>query len=112
MEKKSQKDSSPGLKYDAGKPSLELVDKTALWELARVLDFGKKKYTAHNWRAGIQWSRTIGAAMRHLTAINDGEDLDPETGLLHAAHAMCNCMFLIWFYYNRKKYDDRYKGVK
>jgi hypothetical protein len=45
------------------------------------------------------------SAMRHLTAIIDGEDFDPETGELHIGHLMCNCLF--WSYqYNKLKEDD------
>lgn len=102
------KQSSAGLKYDAGKPSMSLIDREALIQLANVLDYGARKYSAHNWRKGIQWSRTIDAAIRHLVAFNDGEDMDPETGLNHIAHAMCNCMFLLNFYVNHKELDDRH----
>lgn len=104
---KETKAVSGGLKYDAGKPSISLIDKTALFELAKVLDYGAKKYARFNWKKGIQWSRTIDAAYRHLAAFNDGEDTDPETGLLHVAHLMCNAMFLINFYYTHKELDDR-----
>lgn len=107
--KELQKSIDAGIKHDAGKPSLSLIDKTALVELARVLDFGAKKYAAHNWRGGIKWSRILDSAMRHLQAFNDGEDLDPETGLSHVAHAMCNCMFLLNYIQNHKELDDRYK---
>lgn len=98
-----------GKKLDAGKPSLGLVDRTALEELAKVLDFGKRKYDAHNWRGGITWSRVIDSALRHINAFNDGEDMDPESGLNHIAHAMCNCMFLLNYYRTHKEKDDRYK---
>lgn len=107
----STKAESAGLKYDYGKPSLELIDTEAEIELAKVLDYGARKYSPHNWRKGIQWSRTIGAALRHLRAFNDGEDLDPETGLSHIAHAMCNCMFLLFFERHHKEMDDRYKNT-
>jgi hypothetical protein len=109
LESLSTKATSAGLKYDAGKPSLELIDTEAEIELAKVLDFGARKYNAHNWRNGIQWSRTIGAALRHLRAFNAGEDKDPETGLSHVAHAMCNCMFLLYFETHHKELDDRFK---
>lgn len=101
---------SGGTKYDAEKPSMDLLDTTALVEMARVLDYGKHKYNAHNWRAGIQWSRTVAAIMRHVTAFNNGEDVDPETGISHIAHAAVNCMFLLNFQQTHKELDDRYKA--
>lgn len=107
---KEEKAPDLGKKFDAGKPSLGLIDRTALEELARVLDFGKQKYDAHNWRGGITWSRVIDSALRHLNAFNDGEDFDPESGLNHVAHAMCNCMFLLNYYRTHKEKDDRYKA--
>jgi Domain of unknown function (DUF5664) len=99
-----------GTKHDAGKVPLELLDRKALDELARVLDFGQRKYAADNWRAGLSYRRLIGATLRHVTAIMDGEDNDPETGLKHAAHAMCELMFLLNFQLSsRTDLDDRYK---
>jgi len=106
---KETKAVSPGLKYDNGKPSMELIDPYFLEQMANVLDFGKRKYAAHNWRGGIQWSRTLGAVLRHTLSYLNGEDTDPETGYSHMAHAAVNCMFLVWFAQNRKEYDDRYR---
>lgn len=98
-----------GIKADAGKPPLALLDRFALEEMARVLAFGAEKYSAHNWRGGIRFSRLLDAALRHLMAIADGEDRDPETGLLHAAHAGCCVMFLAWMQRNRPDLDDRFR---
>jgi hypothetical protein len=51
-----------GLKYDTEKIPLELLDPLALEGLGKVLEFGKKKYAAHNWRGGITYSRLLGAS--------------------------------------------------
>lgn len=83
------------VKHDSLKPPMELLPTEALLEIARVLDFGKTKYGRSNWRKGMEWSRLIGAALRHITAFNDGQDKDPETGLSHLAHAGCCIMFLL-----------------
>jgi hypothetical protein len=98
-----------GLKYDDGKPPLDLLDTYALTQVARVLAFGAGRYGRHNWRAGIEWSRVIAAAMRHITKFNDGEDFDSDTGISHLAHAICCCMFLLNYTVNHKQLDDRYK---
>lgn len=103
-----QKGKSAGSKYDAGKPGVELLDRTWLVEVAKVLDFGKQKYAAHNWRQGIEWSRCYGAALRHVLAAMDGEDLDSETGLLHVAHASCCLMFLTNYAVTHRELDDRH----
>ncbi len=100
-----------GLKYDTGKPPMELLDPLALEGLAKVLEFGKHKYAAHNWRGGISYGRLLGAALRHTMAIIKGEDIDPESGLPHVDHLGCCWMFLSAHmkYDYLKKWDDRYK---
>lgn len=98
-----------GIKHDQGKPRLELLPSDSLEEIAKVLTFGAKKYSAENWRKGINYSRLMGAAMRHLLAWKDGEDKDPESGLTHLAHAGCCVLFLIWMEKNRQDLDDRFK---
>jgi hypothetical protein len=44
---------SQGIKFDDGKPAMELIDAEAMEDLARVLEFGRRKYGAHNWRGGM-----------------------------------------------------------
>jgi hypothetical protein len=78
-----------GTKHDSGKPPLSLIPRVALEAEARVFDFGAKKYARYNYTKGFNVSRLIDAAMRHLVAYNDGEDLDPESGESHLAHARC-----------------------
>lgn len=107
--KKIDKPTLTGKKYDDGKPRLDLLSTTWLRGVGSVMGFGAKKYAANNWRGGIEYSRLIAAALRHITAFNDGEDLDPETGLSHIYHASCCLMFLGEFVEKRKDLDDRYK---
>jgi hypothetical protein len=99
---------SNGVKFDQHKPRLDLLDAHAIEQLAAVLTFGAQKYDAHNWRKGILKSRLIAAALRHIFAYMRGEDNDPESGLSHIAHAMCNLMFLLGSEH-RPELDDRYK---
>lgn len=108
MPKSATKANSIGLKYDADKPSMELLDPYALEEMARVLGYGAKKYEEFNWKKGIEWGRVLGAVLRHTMAYMRGEDNDPETGINHMAHVAVNAMFLVWFAKNRKEYDNRY----
>lgn len=83
-----------GNKYDTRKPDMSLLSPIALVLLTKVLDFGAKKYAKHNWRKGISEDKLVAACFRHLTAILGGEVCDRETGLPHAAHLMCEAMFL------------------
>lgn len=101
-----------GLKYDNGKPPMSLVDRHAIEEIAKVLAFGAQKYEAHNWRKGIAYSRLLDAAMRHLFAFADGEDMDPESGLSHVAHAGCCIVFLLGMINARPDMDDRHTCAK
>lgn len=99
------------VKHDSGKAPLHLLSTTALLEVARVLEFGANKYSANNWRDGFLWSRPTSAALRHILAWNSGEDVDPESGVSHLAHAMCCLMFLLEFEKTHPELDDRYRNV-
>lgn len=76
-------------KHDTGKLRLSLVPPNGVEAVARVMQFGERKYAAHNFLEGegLGVTRMIEAAMRHISQHNRGEDLDPESGLLHLAHA-------------------------
>lgn len=97
-------------KHDQDKPRFDLLDPEFLEGTAQVLTFGSRKYAAHNWRKGLPVSRAIAAAYRHLTALNQGEDIDPESGLPHAYHLACNAQFIGWTLKNKPEFDDRWKG--
>ena len=100
----------PSVKFDNGKPPLGLIPRQALEAEAQVLAFGAEKYGRDNWRGGMAWSRLLDAALRHITAFVDGEDLDPETGLSHLAHARCCLAFLITYAELGLGTDDRHTG--
>lgn len=97
------------VKHDQDKLPMNLLSREALEQTAAVLKFGAQKYAEHNWRKGFLWSRPLAAAMRHLHAFNDGEDVDSESNLSHLAHAMCCIMFLLEFQKTHPHLDDRYK---
>lgn len=101
-----------GVKHDQDKTDMSLLSNIALLKVAQVMTFGKKKYSAHNWRGGFVWSRPLAAAIRHIFAYLGGEDKDPETGISHLAHASCCLMFILEFEDTHKELDDRYKGDK
>lgn len=97
-----------GTKHDTDKPGMDLLPYDALVEIAKVLDFGKEKYAAGNWANGIQLSRLIAAAERHIGEFKEGRDFDTESGLHHTAHAACNLLFIIWMTKHRPKMDNRW----
>jgi len=86
-----------GMKFDGGKPRWSLLMagmSKSLEGVAKVLTFGAKKYAAHSWRTVPEGrERYRDALYRHLAAIEQGEELDPESGLLHWDHVLCNAMF-------------------
>ena len=124
-----------GAKFDKGKPSLELLP-PSYWEEVgselsyalsdwyfyeerfpesiygydpvSVLEFGAKKYKAHNWHKGMRWGRLVGAFHRHVNFFDpqkglwlprDLDEPDEESGMPHGQHAECCRMFLQEYYY-------------
>lgn len=75
-----------GLKYDQGKVDLTILPWSSLAECARVLEYGASKYGRSNWRGVRPAHRYLAAAMRHLAAHIEGEEID-ESGHSHIAHA-------------------------
>lgn len=86
----------PGAKVDYGKPRMGLVFTgfaRALTEVARVGTHGAEKYTDHGWVEvpdGVR--RYTDALYRHLMHEARGESHDPDSELLHAAHAAWNAL--------------------
>lgn len=87
----------------------DMIPARALEDIARVYSYGAKKYARHNWRAGYSWSLTFAALMRHCWAFWRGEDLDPESGLPHMAHAGFHVLALLDFSRTHPEKDDRYR---
>jgi len=102
------KDFTSFVKYDENKPAYELLDPYAINEIVRVLTYGAKKYNAHNWNKCNSITRYFGACLRHLFAWLRGEDIDPESGIHHLAHAGCSVIFMLglWGRYG-SEVDDR-----
>lgn len=77
------------------KTPLRLVPPALKIFVAWVMALGAKKYGPYNWREKkVRQTVYIEAAMRHLEAVLDGENCDPESGLPHEAHAAA-CMGII-----------------
>ncbi len=94
-------------KHDDEKPRMTLLPPIALFEVAKVLTKGARKYSPGNWINSPVWSRYLDAAQRHLSSFIDGENNDPEWGLSHLAHAICCLMFVLVFQLLGLSKDDR-----
>lgn len=101
------------VKHDTSKTDWSLVPMESVEEIAKVLEFGAKKYSANNWRTGkgFNYTRVLNSLRRHIYAWSKGEDLDPESGLNHLAHAGCNVLFLLYYVQHKDRFnnDDRFK---
>ena len=88
-----------GKKYDTDKLDYSLVPWRAVDEVVKVLMFGAitKGYGRNNWKHVPNAKRRYAAAAyRHINAMMEGEWRDVESGLPHAAHAVCCLIFILW----------------
>lgn len=93
--KQSQTATTGGRKFDGNKLEYGLTPPLALQEMVKVLTFGAQKYERDNWkRVPDSKRRYFDALQRHVWAWKMGEQLDPESGMHHLAHAMCCLSFL------------------
>ena len=95
-------------RYNEGKPQWSLVDFESLVPMVRVLEYGADKYDAHNWKKGFPYTKLMESMLRHCFAYLEGEDKDPESGLDHVGHILCNAMFLAYNHKHHPQFDDRY----
>ena len=83
------KDTNPKDRVGIRKAPMSGLPAPVLMECGLVKLHGDLKYGAYNWRdAGVRASVYYDAVWRHLTAWYEGEDLDPDSGEHHIAHAM------------------------
>ena len=99
-------------KYDDQKPPLGLIPPECLEDIAVVFGFGAEKYGVNNWRDDqheTRWIRTYSSIQRHLNKWHSGEDIDPESGMSHLAHATTQLMILMTAQSEHPEVDDRYR---
>ena len=95
LKKSQDRNHTGGRKFDGGKLQYGLLPPKALKDVVEVLTFGAEKYEPDNWKRVPDANRRyFDAAMRHLWAYKEGEQLDPETGVSHLAHATCCILFM------------------
>lgn len=98
-----------GLKFDTEKPDLTDIPKEAMWEMGRAFTYGQKKYGKNNYRNGMEVSRQIAAAIRHIYQHLGGETLDSESGVSHLGHALASLAMACYTIANYKDLDNRFK---
>lgn len=117
------KPSNPKDAVGITKPSMSVLPTTALlacgvsmkelhpstvYTFAAGLYEGARKHGRHNYRAiGARASVYYDAAMRHLAAHASGETIDPDSGLPHAAKAVCSLLVLMDAILMNNYTDDR-----
>jgi|GEM_PF-904221 len=91
-----RKPNDPGAKLDQGKNRLGLVMfgfAKALQEVGKVGTYGAQKYSDNGWMQVPDGQRRYtDALMRHLMKEAEGEEIDPETNLRHAAQVAWNAL--------------------
>ena len=82
-------------KADAGKARISLVPMQILYDIARIREYGVKKYNdPENWKT-VEPERYRDAMLRHMIEyVKDPESVDAESGLKHLWHMACNIAFL------------------
>lgn len=91
-----------------GKPGVADVPPLAILHLGAAMADGAQKYGRMNWRstsvdAGVYYN----AALRHLLAWWDGEQVASDSGLPHLAHAMASLAILLDAEAQGVLHDDR-----
>lgn len=97
--------------YGLSKVPLSAVPRAAKIMMAMGLALGTVKYGAYNWRVSkVRLRVYLEALERHLDALLDGEELDPESeDLPHIAMMLANCAIIADGMYGSKigLIDDR-----
>ena len=95
-----------GARFNGGKVRLDLIPLPGLIDAAAVFEYGSKKYAPWNWAKGMAWSAVVGCKLRHLMAMQRGEEIDPESGLPHVGHLMCNALMLATYRHSFPEGND------
>lgn len=105
------------VKFDGGKVRMDLLPPRAMYLIAQAFTHGSGKYDLpddpsvwrQNWRmgTGMRDGQFDAAADRHRNAHNRGEDIDPDSGLLHLALHAANAVMRLESYLRFPGMDDR-----
>lgn len=103
--------SQVAIKHDEAKPDYSLLTRAMLEPMVKAFMHGEKKYSRGNFRGGFVNTRLSAAALRHIMAWNDGEDLDPESGVSHLGHALAALGMLLDNINTKTSKEGRYPKV-
>src|SRR5438874_1387199 len=102
-------------KYDQEKPDFCAIPQLALLEVAKTFTHGKKKYGLYNYSLGMDYTRYISAAQRHLNKALRGIDIDEDSGrdkLYHLSNAISSIMMCLDNQLSGTLIDNRNKIYK
>lgn len=101
--------SENGQRHNEGKPvlSFNLLSREVNEGEARVWEAGAKKYDRGNWLKGQSLTTAADSLLRHITALLNGEDTDPESRLPHVDHIVTSAKILAQSFHTREDLDDR-----
>lgn len=89
------KESNPKDAVGVKKAPFSTVPAPVVAEVGLAMLEGALKYGRHNYRAiGVRTSVYYDAALRHLTAWWEGQDIDPDSGLSHLVKAIA-CLVVV-----------------
>lgn len=95
---------------DEGKAPLAWLPWAAVEGMSMVQAFGHSKYKDfNNYRKGMEVSRNLSCALRHIKEYMEGIDQDHESGRNPLEHAMCRIAFVLQNLQDGVAIDDRYK---
>lgn len=83
-----KKDTNPKDAVGVKKVGISVLSFAVLFELALAVFEGARKYGKFNWRkVGVRSSVYIDACFRHIASWQEGENIDPESGISHLVKA-------------------------
>lgn len=109
---KPTKDTNPKDLVGIRKVPFSTIPMPVIGEIGLAMLEGARKYGRYNYREmSVAASVYYDAAMRHLTAWWEGENIDPESGLSHLAKALATLVVLRDGAIRDKMIDDRPIGT-
>lgn len=95
---------------DGGKPPLANLPWAAMDEIAMVQAYGNFKYKSfYNYKKGLEVSRNLSCAIRHIRDYMNGNNIDHESGRHPLGHALCRIAFVLENIKDGTAIDDRYR---
>lgn len=107
MTKEVRSVSSTGGAKGVKKQNYAAIPPFSLCELATLYGNGARKYDAHNFRRGYEWSKSYSALQRHANLFWAGENIDIEMQLSHLSSVIWHIFTLIESQEMHPNFDDR-----